>query len=138
MQQISANQFHHNPALPCFSYLLIPSLLLHPVMEDSCVCFGIRSLSSFFCSAAAGYVRLLPVRVVRRLTLHFLPPVYSKRRLRSPRVPSSARLGSARGLVGGMDTKNSTDGRVEGVRGERGRAAPVNPAVAKTLGSERG
>lgn len=48
VQQISGNQFHHNPALPCFSYLLIPSFLLHLVMEDSCVCFGIRSLSSFF------------------------------------------------------------------------------------------
>lgn len=44
-----------------------------------------------------------------------------------------------------MDTKNSTDGRIEGERGrngvregERGGATLVNPAVAKTLGPERG
>lgn len=69
---------------------------------------------SFRCEAA-GYARLPLARVLRRLTLHFLPPVYSKHRLCSPQVPQlgSAQLGSARGLVGGTDTKNSSDGRIE-------------------------
>lgn len=57
-------------------------------MEDSCGFFWILSLS--VCCKAAGYDRLPPVRVQCHLTLHFLPPVYSKRRLRSSQAPGSA------------------------------------------------
>lgn len=103
-------------------------------MEDSCGFLGILSLS--VCCKAVGYERLPPVRVQRRLTLHFLPPVYSKRRLRSSQAPGSARARRGNGHKKQHWWENW--GRERAREGERGGATPVNPTVAKTLGPERG
>lgn len=133
------------PVLPCFSYLVIPSLLLHPVMEDSCVCFGIQSCFFFFfkrgswlCTSASSASCAPSISALPSSCLFKAPPPLPS----SPWL-SSAQLGSAPlgDSSGEWTQKTALMGALracERSEGQRGRAAPVNPAVAKTLGSERG